>query len=289
MNTKNILTLLMLLASISMKAQINIIDLDAVFQNDSIDQARLLAQYEMKYVRDSTNEKQLLDPLKETLMLEIGQKVSKCYSYTFYLRDSILTADYKAGASQETIIQHAQAYGNGNISYQIFKNHPSGKVTTTDRLGTTNILCEEANERPEWTLHPDTMTILSYSCQKATCKFKGRDYTAWYTMEVPVSDGPWKLHGLPGLIIKAEDSRGHYSFTCTGLEQCREAKPILIHTKGREKLNRKELDKMYERFFGDPIGFLKATSPGVTINITDGQGNPIKKFSEPYNPIEINK
>ena len=289
MNTRNILTLLLLLSSISMKAQINIIDLDAVFQNDSIDQARLVAQYEMKYVRDTTNEKQLLDPLKETLMLEIGQKMSKCYSYTFYLRDSILTADYKAGASQETITQHAQAYGNGNISYQIFKNHPAGKVTTTDRLGTTNILCEEANERPEWTLHPDTMTILSYSCQKATCRFKGRDYTAWYTMEVPVSDGPWKLHGLPGLIIKAEDRQGHYSFTCTGLEQCREAKPILIHTKGREKLNRKELDKMYERFFGDPIGFLKATSPGVTINITDGQGNPIKKFSEPYNPIEINK
>ena len=289
MNTKNILTLLLLLLSIGMKAQINIIDLDAVFQNDSIDQARLVAQYEMKYVRDTTNEKQLLEPLKETLMLEIGQKVSKCYSYTFYLRDSILTADYKAGASQETIIQHAQAYGNGNISYQVFKNYPAKKVTTIDRLGTTNILCEEANERPEWTLHPDTMTILSYPCQKATCRFKGRDYTAWYTMDVPVSDGPWKLHGLPGLIIKAEDSRGHYVFTCTGLEQHRGIQPISIHTKGREKLSRKELDKMYERFYTDPIGFLAATSPNVKINITDGQGNSIMKFSEPYNPIEINE
>ena len=289
MNQRNILTLLLLMLSIGMKAQINIIDLNAVIQSDSIDQARLVVQYEMKYVKDTTNEKQLVDPLKETLMLEIGQKVSKCYSYTFYLRDSILTADYKAGASQETITQHAQAYGNGNISYQIFKNYPTGKVTTTDRLGTTNILCEEANERPEWQLHPDTMTILSYACQKATSRFKGRDYTAWYTMEVPVSEGPWKLHGLPGLIIKAEDSQYHYSFTCTGLEQCREVKPILIQTKGREKLNRKELDRMYERFYGDPIGFLTATSPNVTINITDGQGNPIKKFSEPYNPIEINK
>ena len=108
-------------------------------------------------------------------------------------------------------------------------------------------------------------------------------------MDVPVSEGPWKLHGLPGLIIKAEDSRGHFAFTCTGLEQRREAKPILIHTKGREKLNRKELDKMYERFYGDPIGFLAATSPNVTINITDGQGKPIQKYSVPYNPIEINK
>ena len=289
MNKRNILTTLLLLLGIGMKAQINIIDLDAIFQSDSIDQVRLVAQYELKYVKDTTNEKQLLDPLKETLMLEIGQKVSKCYSYTFYLRDSILTADYKAGASQETITQHARAYGNGNISYQIFKNYPMKKVTTIDRLGTTNILCEEANERPEWTLHPDTMTILSYPCQKATCRFKGREYTAWYTMDVPVSDGPWKLHGLPGLIIKAEDSRGHYVFTCTGLEQHRGVQPISIHTKGREKLSRKELDKMYERFYTDPIGFLAATSPNVKINITDGQGNSIKKFSEPYNPIEINE
>ena len=102
MNKKNILSMLLLLLSIGMKAQINIIDLNAVFQTDSIDQARLVVQYEMKYVKDTTNEKQLLDPLKETLMLEIGQKASKCYSYTFYQRDSVLTADYKAGASQET-------------------------------------------------------------------------------------------------------------------------------------------------------------------------------------------
>ena len=284
---KTFLLSLLLMIVVGTKAQINIIDLDAVFQNDSIDQVRLLVQYELKYVNDSTNEKQLLDPLKETLMLEIGQKVSKCYSYTVYLRDPILTADFKAGASQETINQHAQAYSNGNITYQIFKNYPMGKVTTTDRLGITNILCEEDNDRPEWQLHPDTMTVLSYPCQKATCRFKGRDYTAWYTMEVPVSDGPWKLHGLPGLILKAEDSRGHFSFTCTGLEQCRDAKPILIHTKGREKLSRKELDKMYERYYTDPMGFLSSTAPNVTINITDEHGNPVKQLAYPYNPIEL--
>ena len=285
---KTSLLSLLLMIVVGTKAQINIIDLNAVFQSDSIDQARLVVQYEMKYVKDTTDEKQLLDPLKETLMLEIGQKVSKCYSYTFYLCDSVLTADYKAGASQETITQHAQAYGYSSVSYQIFKNHPMGKVTTIDRLATTNILCEEDNERPEWQLHPETMTILSYPCQKATCRFKGRDYTAWYTMDIPLSDGPWKLHGLPGLILKAEDSRGHFSFTCTGLEQSRDAKSILIHTKGREKLSRKELDKMYERYYTDPMGFLSSTAPNVKINITDGQGNPIKKLSYPYNPIELN-
>ena len=62
MNKKNILFMLLLMLSIGMKAQINIIDLNAVFHNDSIDQARLVVQYEMKYVKDTTNEKHLLDP-----------------------------------------------------------------------------------------------------------------------------------------------------------------------------------------------------------------------------------
>jgi len=51
MNKKNILSMLLLLLSIGMKAQINIIDLNAVFQTDSINQARLVLQYEMKYVK----------------------------------------------------------------------------------------------------------------------------------------------------------------------------------------------------------------------------------------------
>ena len=288
MKRKNILFLL-LAVGMSMKAQISVIDISETFKSDSIDRMRLKVQYELAYVKDSTNEKQLLNPMRETLMLEIGQRVSKCYSYTVYLKDSTLLADFTSGASQETINQHAQAFGNGNITYQIFKNHPTGKVTTTDRLVTTNILCEEKNESPKWELHPDTMTVLSYPCLKATCRFKGRDYTAWYTPDIPVSDGPWKLHGLPGLIVKAEDSRGHFAFTCTGVEQCRDAKPILIHTQNREKLSRKELNKMYERMMKDPLGFIAATAPNVTMRVTDEHGNPVKNVTYPYNPIELSE
>lgn len=80
-------------------------------------------------------------------------------------------------------------------------------MTTLDRLATSNFRCEEKNEKPVWTLLPDTATILTYHCWKATGHFRGRSYTAWFTMEIPVSEGPWKLCGLPGLIIKAEDDR----------------------------------------------------------------------------------
>ena len=52
---------------------------------------------------------------------------------------------------------------------------------------------------------------------------------AWYTPEIPRSEGPWKLQGLPGLILKASDSRQHYTFVCTGIgrslcSRCRRGK-----------------------------------------------------------------
>ena len=55
MNKRNLLSLLLLMIVVGTKAQINIIDLNAVFQSDSIDQARLVVQYEMKYVKDTTD------------------------------------------------------------------------------------------------------------------------------------------------------------------------------------------------------------------------------------------
>ena len=97
MNKRNLLSLLLLMLVVGTKAQINIIDLNAVFQSDSIDQARLVVQYEMKYVKDTTDEKQLLEPLKETLMLEIGQKVSPymILSTLFINKESLLSAKVK--------------------------------------------------------------------------------------------------------------------------------------------------------------------------------------------------
>lgn len=271
--------------ALSLQAQIFVVDTGSIFNQDSIDTQRIKVQYEMTYLQDTVSED--AKPGQETLMLEIGRQYSKCYSYNFYVSDSLLIADAQAGASKETMLQHATAIGNSRISYQIFKHYPAGKVTTLDRLATTNFLCEEKEGMPEWTLLPDTATILSYSCQKATCHFKGRNYTAWYTMEIPVSEGPWKLFGLPGLIIKAEDDKKHYTFNCIGIEQCKTPKPILINLKGREKVSRQNLNRMYERMAKDPMSFIASTAPNVKVSVTDKHGNPMKSFSIPYNPIEL--
>ncbi len=56
-----------------------------------------------------------------------------------------------------------------------------------------------------WQLLPETKKIGMYVCQKASAVFRGRHYFAWYTSEIPVSAGPWKFTGLPGLILEVAD------------------------------------------------------------------------------------
>ena len=57
-----------------------------------------------------------------------------------------------------------------------------------------------------WKITKETKKIGKFNCKKATTNFRGRKYIAWYTIDIPVSYGPWKLQGLPGLILEAYDT-----------------------------------------------------------------------------------
>lgn len=64
---------------------------------------------------------------------------------------------------------------------------------------------KEVTPHIDWKLSKDIKKIGKFTCKKATAFFRGREYTAWYTPEIPVPFGPWKLQGLPGLILEAYD------------------------------------------------------------------------------------
>ena len=148
---------------------INIFNLNDVLRAKPIDETRFTVQYQTTSMPDT------LQPDKkeeETLMLKVGDKCSVYYSYAKFLTDSVLEADKAAGASQEVINEHLQQYSS-KTNAQVYKNYPAGKTTTLDALAASRFRCEEKEERPEWTLLPDTMTIRSYPCRKATCHFKG--------------------------------------------------------------------------------------------------------------------
>ena len=64
-----------------------------------------------------------------------------------------------------------------------------------------------------WQLTNEQKNIQDFSCSKATLSFRGRDFIAWFTTEVPVAFGPWKFHGLPGLILEVHDVNNLFSWS----------------------------------------------------------------------------
>lgn len=65
---------------------------------------------------------------------------------------------------------------------------------------------KEPTPQISWELTSETKKIGDHVVHKATCHFRGRDYTAWFTTDIPLPYGPWKLQGLPGLILEAYDT-----------------------------------------------------------------------------------
>jgi len=75
-------------------------------------------------------------------------------------------------------------------------------------------------EKPEWNILSDSVkTIESYTCLMAKGFVRGRNYIVWFTPDIPVSAGPWKLWGLPGLIMDARSDDGLVSISLTSLKQ----------------------------------------------------------------------
>lgn len=108
---------------------------------------------------------------------------------------------------------------SGYYGSYIYKNYPEGKVTEKCHFDMEQRQYEEEWEKPRREISDSSKNILGYECFKATTEFRGRHWTAWFAPEIPLSDGPWKLCGLPGVILEAYDSYRDYSFTATAILQ----------------------------------------------------------------------
>lgn len=262
---------------------VSVYNLSDVLAAEPIDKLLFTVQYRASFVVDTLqpDERQ-----EEAMMLKVGSTLSAYYSYSRFHTDSLIEADKAAGAPEEVVREHLKQ-GGGPINYQIFKNYPQGRTTTLEPIAASRFRSDEATARPVWQLLPDTATILSYSCRKAVCRFRGREWEAWYTPEIPRSEGPWKLQGLPGLILKACDSRRHFAFLATGIEQSRRDEAIVFAGSGYEPISPKALQKVHRRFAADPVGYLAETAPHVQLTVTGDDGQPYRPKDMPYNPIEL--
>ncbi|WP_415324986.1 GLPGLI family protein [Chryseobacterium sp. MMS23-Vi53] len=171
--------------------------------------------YETSVNPDSIN---LVTMKTERTFLDIKASRSLFISENKLIRDSLF-ANFKPEEKENRKKEDKNFSKSGKIKrpegtffeYFISKNIPEQKVYYYDRVGAKQIYYQE--DRPiKWEITNDVQKQNGYQSQKATANFGGRIWTAWFTKDINISDGPYKFSGLPGLIVKLEDDKGDYKF-----------------------------------------------------------------------------
>ena len=195
---KILMTMMALVLTIGVQAQVV-----------TIDTAQFVAVYDYECRTQNDEGQDITDKMQ--VVVQVGRKVTKSMPRSVYrLRDDSEEADVEA--------DYQEAYVHMPT---VWIGYPEGQTTVREFIFPHEY--EGSEETPEiaWTLTDDTVTVGGYLCQQATATFRGLKWHVYYTEEVPTSAGPWRLRGLPGLIVEVKSDA--HTFRLVGLRQERGA------------------------------------------------------------------
>lgn len=220
----------------------------------------------------------------DRMTLRIGPTMSAYYSADAFYRDSIRL--YNPDLSFELYMaemkkkQETGADAVIHTTRTIYKNCPEGKVTEFDRYNMDRWKYEETWEKPEWELTDSVRTILGYECQMAVTEYRGRKWHAWFTTDIPLQDGPWKLCNLPGLILSAHDADYDYIIEVVGMN-----KPAEKTMVGYFDFDKNRITTTRDRHFRDRYRFMNRDNK--TVNVM-GKTFKVRETPHNYDFEEIN-
>ena len=140
---------------------------------------------------------------------------------------------------------------------------------------------EEKWSGQEWTLEEDTASFLGHPCQKATCRWRGRDYVAWFAPDIPIRRGPWKFGGLPGLIMKIHDVDSLYVFEAVAIEKGN----FPIYQYPKEEFMKSTRAHTWKLQVAYNRNYLKTA--GIRSFNEDGTIGDLKSSPHEYDPMEL--
>ena len=224
--------------------------------------------------------------------LDIGKRVNKYYSDFLFRSDSLIGAWTKSHPGSRSA---PRFLGNGGKKKETWSEYEysdlfisNGKLTEyatmPQSLGKYNAYYTEPYPLQQWKMGAETQTILGHRCQKATCHWRGRDFVAWFAPDIPVKAGPWKFGGLPGLILKLQDTAGVYRFEALQIS----SRPYPIYKydfKAYRASTREKVWKMQKTF--NENWFKAADYHKASVDAAGNvvMGEAVSK-STPYEPLE---
>ncbi|MGS0747911.1 GLPGLI family protein [Halpernia sp. GG3] len=230
--------------------------------------------YQASIKTDSTDAKSVKTELAN---LDISPTKSIFYSDNQLKRDSIIgraiqTRNFNFDRSQ---VENLQSH----LDFVVEKNYTDQSLLYNSRIGRDQYSYTETPQF-NWKILPETVKIGDYNTQKAQMKYGGRTWNAWFTTDIPVQDGPYKFGGLPGLIIKVEDTNGNYSFDL--MQSKKINAPAEFATRGNiVKISKKDFVKQFSAFRKDPVSFNQSSQ-----NLRGGRGGGNRPEQSPQDRKE---
>lgn len=241
---------------------------------------------------------------KTITLLDVTDKFSIYRNYDLISQDSILQDAVQKMQKSGVFSDIGKLVKWPSFSYKIKKIYPDMKVSFIDGIFQKYYSYNDENQQ-NWKISKETDKIIGYSVQKATLDFGGRKWIAWFTNEIPFQDGPYKFHGLPGLIVKVEDDKKNFSWILSGVKKIIDFKELSYteeisgFTNNVKEISREQFYKAYNSFKNDPFAEvrLKITPemksqkmPGSELTIGEvlktQEERVTKYFNSIDNPIE---
>lgn len=260
---------------------------------------KVLARVRYTYVNQTDTATHKGKARVENMILFLGKDVSLYTSYDKITYE--ISEDQKSRAraiarvnnsSAPTLVKIDRSAGEWLSKTNYFQFTKAKKTVTIESIIGTGYLVEEVLPNLDWKITKDTLTLSGIMCQKAIANYEGKNWTAWFAPSLPFQSGPWKLQGLPGLILEAFDDQKTIQFQFAGFEKAKEGdfarandirkssgdssaintvdvmlgldvagayfeNNLSLPTYRTIKTTRKELDKLKEAYAKDPKGFMK--------------------------------
>lgn len=247
--------------------------------------------YEFQYKLDSLSK----DFGKENMILDINPLEVKFYPYAYAELDSL---NIIRGQRNSRWDDHLPA---------IIRKRESNENTSLVLLN--DLFALKSLDKLDWKLYPETKAEGVYTLQKATAHFGGRNWIAWFSKEVTISEGPFKFRGLPGLIFEIGDDKNNFIFKLIKSRKFPKtyATPFLDSFLGKKPIlvSEKIIVKKTLEIYHDPLhdiaeSFKSNTSPDQTFYVYGTQIKSLdqlktladesrERIRKNNNPIEINK
>lgn len=198
--------------------------------------------YEYQFKPDSAS----ADYRNVNMALDINPTEVKFYNYEGVLNDSL---NKKGGRNY-----------NWNGTPAVKRNKNSFQNTNYEMM--MDYFSYKTEDKMDWKLGNETKKSGEYTLQNATTNFGGRQWTAWFSKDINISEGPYKFRGLPGLIFELYDSRDNFIFKLVRsqkLDKTYDTSDFLESFAGKKPINLKigDMHKMMLQFYNDPMKELR--------------------------------